>query len=50
MYITGAKIEDHCSSISGDIRNNNSVFYRFSGRIYDVITSLIWIIQKPEYL
>ena len=28
----------------------NSVFYRFSGTIYDVITSLICIIQKREYL
>ena len=48
MYITGAKFEDHCSNICGDILN--SVFYRFSGTIYDVITSLICIIQKPEYL
>ena len=48
MYITGAKFEDHCPNISGDIFN--SVFYRFSGTIYDVITSLICIIQKPEYL
>ena len=36
MYITGAKFEDHCSNISGDIVN--SVFYPFSGTIYDVIT------------
>ena len=48
MYITGAKFEDHCSNISGDFLN--SVFYRFSGTIYDFITSLICIIQKPEYL
>ena len=48
MCITGAKFEDPCSNISGDILN--SVFYRFSGTIYDVITSLICIIQKPEYL
>ena len=48
MYITGAKFEDHCSNISGDILN--SVFYCFSGTIYDVITSLICIIQKPEHL
>ena len=48
MYITGAKFEDHCSNISGDILN--SVFYRFSGMIYDVITSLICIIQKGKYL
>ena len=48
MYITGAKFEDHCSNIPGDIVN--SVFCRFSGTICDVITSLICIIQKPEYL
>ena len=48
MYITGAKFEDHCSNISRDILN--SVFYRFSGMIYDVITSLICMIQKLEYL
>ena len=39
MYISGAKFEefeDHCSNIYGDILN--SVFYRFSGTIYDVIT------------
>ena len=34
MYITGAKFEDNCSNISGDILN--SVFYRFGGTIYDV--------------
>ena len=48
MYIYGAKFEDHCSNISGDILN--SVFYRFRGTIYDVISSLICIIQKREYL
>ena len=48
IYITGAKFEDHCSNISGDI--HNSVLYRFSGTIFDVITSLICIMQKPEYL
>ena len=48
MYIFGAKFEDHCSDISGDILN--SIFYRFSGTIYDVITFLICIIQKREYL
>ena len=48
MYISGAKFEDHCSNISGDILN--SVFYPFSGTIYDVITFLICIIQKREYL
>ena len=44
MYISGAKFEDHCSNISGDILN--SVFYRFSGTIYDVITFLICIKYK----
>ena len=48
MYISGAKFEDHCSNISGDILH--SVFYRFSGTIYDVITSLICILQEREYL
>ena len=48
MYISGTKFEDHCSNISGDILN--SVFYSFSGTIYDVITFLICIIQKGEYL
>ena len=48
MYICGAKFEDHCSNISGDILN--SVFYRFSGTIYDVITSIVCIIQKRKYL
>ena len=48
MYSSDAKFEDHCSNISGDILN--SVLYRFSGTIYDVITSLICILQKREYL
>ena len=48
MYISGAKFEDHCSNISGDILN--SVFYRSIGTIYDFITFLICIIQKCEYL
>ena len=47
MYIFGAKFEDHCSNISGDILN--SVFYCFSG-IYNVITFLICIRKKREYL
>ena len=48
MYISGAKFEDHCSNISVAILN--SVFYCFSETIYDVITFLICIIQKREYL
>ena len=50
-YISGAKFEDHCYNISGDILN--SVFYRFSGTISSMtltITSLICIIQKRKYL
>ena len=38
----------HCSNISGDILD--SVFSCFSGTIYDIITFLIGIIQKREYL
>ena len=48
MYITGAKFEDHCFNISGDILD--SVFYCLCETIYDVITFLICIIQKCEYL
>ena len=48
MYISGSKFEDHCFNTSGDILN--SVFYHFSGTIYDIITSLICIIQKRQYL
>ena len=48
MYSSGAKFEDHCSNISVDILN--SVFHHFSGMIFDVITFLICIIQKREYL
>ena len=48
MYITGAKFEDHCFNILGDILD--SVFYYLCGTIYDIITFLICIIQKREYL
>ena len=48
MYITGAKFEDHCFNILGDILD--SVFYYLFGTIYDIITFLICIIQKREYL
>ena len=48
MFSSGAKFEGHCCNISVDILN--SVFYRFSGTIYDVITFLICIIHKREYL
>ena len=48
MYTTGAKFEDHCFNISGDILD--SVFYCLCEAIYDVITFLICITQKREYL
>ena len=48
MYFPGAKFEEHCSNTSGDILD--SVFYCLSVTIYDVITFLICIIQKREYL
>jgi len=44
MYISGAKFEECCSNISGDILD--SVCYCLSGTIYDVITFLICIIQN----
>ena len=48
MYIFGAKFEEHCSNISGDILD--SVFYCSTGTIYDVITLLICIMQKRKFL
>ena len=61
MYISGAKFEEHCSNISGDI--NDSVFYLLFAcsfflvakfliilLVVNVITSLICIIQKRKYL
>ena len=48
MYIFGAKFEEHSSNISRDIVD--WVLYWFSGTIYDVITFLICIIQKRNYL
>ena len=48
MYISGAKFEEHCSNISGDILD--SVFYYSSGANYDVITVLICIMHKRQYL
>ena len=43
-----SKFEEHCSYISGDILD--SVSYCLSVTIYDVITLLIFIIQKRKYL
>ena len=48
MYIFGAKFEEHCSNISGNILD--SVFNCLSGIIYDVIAFLICIIQQCEHL
>ena len=48
MYISGAKFEEHCSNIARD--NLDSVFYRSTETIYDVITLLICIMQKRKYL
>ena len=48
MYLSGAKFEEHCSNISGDILD--WVLNGFSETTYDVITFLICIIQKRKYL
>ena len=48
MYVSGAKFEEHCSNISGDILDQ--VWHCFSGTTYDVITFLICIMQKRIYL
>ena len=48
ICISGAKFEEHCSNISGDIFD--SVFYCSSETICDVITFLICVIQKRKYL
>ena len=48
MYSSGAKFKEHCSNISGDILD--WVLYCFTETTYEVITFLIWIIQKRKYL
>ena len=48
ICIFGAKFEEHCSNISGDILD--SVFYCSSETINDIISFLICIIQKRKYL
>ena len=48
MFISGAKLEEHCFNISRDIRD--WVLYCFSGTTYDVITLLICISWKRKYL
>ena len=47
MYVSGAKFDEHCSNISRDILD--WVLHYFSGTTYDVITFLIYIIQKRIY-
>ena len=48
MHISGVKFEEHFCNISRDILG--SVIYCLSEDIYDVITFLICIIQKCQYL
>ena len=48
MYIAGAKFEERCLNISRVILD--WVLCCFIGTTYDVITFLICIIQKREYL
>ena len=48
MYIAGAKFEEQCLNISRVILDWMLCY--FSGTTYDVITFLIYIIQKREYL
>jgi len=48
MSISGVKFEEHCFYISRDILY--SVFYNFSFTTCDIITFLICIIEKREYL
>ena len=50
LFISGAKSEDYCSGQYFWRLILNSIFYCFSGTIYDVISFLICIIQKGEYL
>jgi len=48
MHIADAKFEEHCFNISRVIRD--WMLCCFTGTTYDVITFLICIIQKREYL
>jgi len=48
INISGAKFEKHCFNISRDIVY--LVFCNFSRTTYDVITFLICITEKREYL
>ena len=48
MEIYGAKFQEHCFHISRDIVY--SVFKIFQLQHYDIITDLICIIEKRQYL
>ena len=48
MYISGATFEEYSSIISGDILD--WLLYCFRETSYDVITFLVCIIQKRNYL
>ena len=50
MFISRAKFEDHCFNISGDILLIQYFMVLVIETIYDVITSVICIIQKHKYL
>ena len=47
MFVSGAKLEEHCFNISRDILD--WVLYCFRGTTYDVIAFLICITQKRKY-
>ena len=48
MDIYGAKFQEHCLNISRDIAY--SVFTTFQLQYYDIITDLICIKEKRQYL
>ena len=48
MDIYGAKFQEHCFKISRDIVY--SVFTTFRLQCYDIITDLIYMIEKRQYL
>ena len=48
MYIAGAKFEEHCLNIFWVIPD--WMLCCFDGTTYDIITFLICILQKREYL
>ena len=48
MDIYGARFQEHCLNISRDIVY--SVFTTFQLQYYDIITDLICIIEKRQYL